>query len=65
MPRPVKRRTVVSYRRDVEHLTRLRSALKLDSSKLGNSLVEQTCQDIDTLLNRLVDCIRKVEANDT
>ncbi len=63
MPRPVKRRTVVSYRRDVEHLTRLRTAIKLDSHRLGD-LAEKTCTDIDTLLNRLVDCIRKVE-NDT
>ncbi len=63
MPRPVKRRTVVSYRRDVEHLTRLRTAIKRGSHRLGD-LAEKTCTDIDTLLNRLVDCIRKVE-NDT
>jgi hypothetical protein len=63
MPRPVKRRTVVSYRRDVEHLTRLRTAIKLDSHRLGTDLAEKTCSDIDTLLNRLVDCISKVETD--
>lgn len=65
MPRPVKRRTVVSYRRDVEHLTRLRTAIKLDINKLGTDLAEKTCQEIDTLMNRLVDCIAKVENNNT
>lgn len=60
MPRPVKRRTVQSYRRDVETLTRLQTALKLDS-KLEKSLVTKTCQEIDMLMNSLIELIRSQE----
>jgi len=56
MSRPVKRRTVQSYRRDVEHLTRLRTAIKLDS-KLDKSLAQKAFSEIDTLMNTLVDLI--------
>ncbi len=60
MPRPVKRRTVQSYRRDVETLTRLQTALKLDS-KLGKKLVVRACQEIDILMNTLIELIRTQE----
>lgn len=60
MSRPVKARTVQSYRRDVEHLTRLRTALKLDA-KLEKILVQKTCLQIDTLMNLLIELIRAQE----
>ncbi len=57
MSRPVKGRTVKSYRRDVETLTRLRMALKLDS-KLPKPLVEKTCKEIDTLVNSIIELMQ-------
>jgi hypothetical protein len=60
MPRPVKRRTVQSYRRDVETLTRLQTAIKLDS-KLGKTLAIKACKDIDTLMSTLIELIRSQE----
>jgi len=60
MPRPVKRRTVQSYRRDVETLTRLQTALKLDS-KLEKHLVIKAGQEIDMLMNTLIELIRSQE----
>ena len=60
MSRPVKARTVQSYRRDVEHLTRLRTALKLDA-KLEKILVQKTCLQIDALMNLLIELIRAQE----
>lgn len=60
MPRPVKRRTVQSYRRDVETLTRLQTALKLDS-KLEKQLVIKAGQEIDMLMNTLIELIRSQE----
>jgi hypothetical protein len=60
MPRPVKRRTVQSYRRDVETLTRLQTALKLDS-KLEKPLVIKAGQEIDMLMNTLIELIRSQE----
>jgi hypothetical protein len=60
MPRPVKRRTVQSYRRDVETLTRLQTAIKLDS-KLGKPLATKACKDIDTLMGTLIELIRSQE----
>lgn len=57
MARPVKKRTVVSYRRDVEALTRLRSAIKLDPD-LTKPLADKTCVDIDTLIDSINELIK-------
>lgn len=60
MSRPVKGRTVVSYRRDVESLNRLRTALKLDS-KLPKPLVAKASTEIDTLVDTLIKLIEQVK----
>jgi hypothetical protein len=60
MSRPVKRRTIKSYGRDIEHLTRLRTAIKLDRT-LTNPLAETTCLQIDTLMSHLIELIRMQE----
>lgn len=56
MARPVKTRTADTLRRDVESLTRLRSALMLDKS-LDAARVKETVGLIDSLTNKLVDLI--------
>lgn len=60
MPRPVKGRTAKTYKRDVESLTRLRMALKLDS-KLPKPQVEKVTKEIDILVNSLVELIQLQE----
>lgn len=54
MARPVKRRNVKSYQRDIEALGRLRTALVMDSS-LDWTLVKSTIENIDSLMRSLRD----------
>lgn len=61
MPRPVKGRTAKTYKRDVESLTRLRMALKLDP-KLPKPRVDKVSREIDTVINSLVELINLQEA---
>lgn len=60
MSRPVKRRTVQSYRRDVENLNRLRVAIKLDT-QLDRTLSDKACLEIDKLMATVIDLINQVE----
>ena len=57
---PVKKRTTKSYQRDVEHLTRLRTAIRLDVS-LDVGSVDKACASIDSLMKDLANLIRQVD----
>lgn len=57
---PVKKRTTKSYQRDVEHLTRLRTAIRLDVS-LDIGSVDKACASIDSLMKDLANLIRQVD----
>jgi hypothetical protein len=58
MARPIQKRTSKSYQRDIEALTRLRTAIKLDRH-LDPTLVNTAITDID----KLVDSVWKLAEN--
>ena len=60
MARPVEKRTVRTYRRDVEHLSRLRTAIRMDTD-LGKKLATKAVTEIDTLTDTLLAIIKESE----
>jgi hypothetical protein len=52
MPRPIIKRTTKSYKRDIEALTRLRTAIKLDR-ELDQNLAGSALTDIDKLIDSI------------
>jgi hypothetical protein len=60
---PVKKRTTKSYQRDVEHLTRLRTAIRLDVT-LDMTSADRACEAIDALMKNLATLIRQVDAQE-
>lgn len=59
MARPVKLRTAATYQRDIEHLTRLRMAIRLDKVIPLKDRKKAFVQ-IDALTNTIVELIERV-----
>ena len=64
MPRPIKKRTAKSYRRDVEALGRLRTAIQVDLD-IDRDLQTNAITEIDTLITTLAAIIRNTEQQPT
>jgi hypothetical protein len=64
MPRPVKKRTAKTYRRDVEALGRLRTALLVDL-EIDSDLRKQALDNIDTLIGSLAEILKEHEKQPT
>lgn len=58
MVRPVKVRTAETYRRDIENLSRLRSAIRLDVS-IESDDQKAICEKIDNLTDDLDRLMRR------
>jgi len=54
MARPIMRRNVQSYKRDIESLGRLRTAMLMDHT-LDWTMVQKAVKDIDQLVRRLIE----------
>lgn len=61
MARPVSLRTERTYRRDVEHLSRLRTAIQLDL-ELESEVVIKACEQIDALTRTIRQLIVRPQA---
>lgn len=64
MPRPVRRRTAEGYKRELEAITRLRTAVLMDST-IDKPLSKQLIADIDKLTDTILLVVRKQPAKKT
>jgi hypothetical protein len=60
--RPVQKRDQRTYARDIEHLSRLRIAIQLDSS-LDVGKADKACKDIDRLTKSILELVRGLEVS--